>query len=1541
MGRHAALNLALTLALLLALLGPPTLPATAAAYPSAQTAAEAAYTVIDLGVPPGGYSPTASDVNTFGQVIGIASDPYRAFLWENGHAIDLGTLGGESSQAYGINDAGQVVGTSSPAVGSYGHAFVWQNGQMTALDALGNGSSQASAINNAGQIAGHSDTDEGKIRAILWHEGQMTVLPSLGGDFTWAHDINDAGQIVGGSYTTQQYPGHAYLWSDGQMIDLGTLGGDYSQAFGINAAGQVVGASNNEQGEMRAFLWQDGQMTDLGTLGGYFSEAYAINDAGQVVGVTLTEDGFPTPFVWQDGQMTDLQSLLPPNSGWDLYVAGGISNNGIIAGSGFVGGEQRPFAMFPTDPPSATCADPQIPAPQRGLQSRTFGALTVRAESFTGGANWTAAGTVWLGSHAVVQNASITNSGGTLTGSGVVSMVTATGPERVTPLFKDSFSVSADGTLTPAAANGRELRLARLGGFCVKPSRYQLGLDLARGVLTGSADLWLRVPEQPLIDKPFSFTLRSSGALSGSLLDPATFDLGLIDLEVEKALLGNDGITTKEASLILDAVVGGASVALPDGAFRLTADDGLATTIPVLLPNIKFGADGDFGIEGVRATLSFGGGSYRFTGAGTLLLPGVATDDNCEIGATLELVSTPPPIREASFSVSGGCVRIPIGTTGAFITGFGGKTTANETDLALDFTVDIVYGKEVPVLGELVSGTLGAHWDATWRVGLNGEVQIFKWDVAEASLSLGPTDGLRGSLTLKVVPVLEGTGQIHAWQDGAGYHLTGHADTTIKTSAGALINECSTVVVEFCLVVPPEDLVGPSENADFGEFRTPQGTAYGLKGYVNAFGYSPAFFVDVDGNVAYDLGGLRDYQLVDQPAQNLALAGAAPDAVYTLDVDDAPALIVGLAHDTGDLTLTLTDPNGRTIDAATVADDLFVSVVEGQTVYTVADPPPGTWKVRVGNRAGDEHYLLRAFGATPAPQITQPPVATTTTTGYTVAFAGTAGPDATYSLFYDDDNAGNDGRPIAQGVPLSQTTVTWDTRAVPAGTYYLYAMLDDPAAAPAFAYSAAPVTVSDTAAPGTPTGVGVSLTGDEATITWTPPADPDLAGFRIYYTEPGNGKTFATDLPDPAATRHTQPGLALNGDWTIAVSAYDINGNESPRSAPVTVPVVAYVAAPAPVNVSPAGGPTAGGTPVTITGLDFQPGATVTFGGVPVTSVQVLDAQTITAVAPPHAAGLVAVVVANPGGQQGTLAAGYEYADPQATHTATLTTTGNCQATLSPAGPFASDATVTAQVTFNPATTAFTGWALDGTPVGWANPLLFAIAGANHTLTATCVARPTFGDLQPDDPAHDAIVQLAARGAIRGYLNGNFGSGDGVQRAQMAALIARATPAGPGTPTNGYVTPPACVVADSWDCEDWGTAFTDPGGITPSLWRNAGTLQHYGVALGYTAQDCERKGRSFPCYGPTDPVSHAQTIAFITRAMIAKGYWQPQPDAPLSYVGVPGVLATEVRTFHHYTGGIPAAPSSAATWNGGATRGWFARALWAALDSYWGTDRIP
>lgn len=51
----------------------------------------------------------------------------------------------------------------------------------------------------------------------------------------------------------------------------------------------------------------------------------------------------------------------------------------------------------------------------------------------------------------------------------------------------------------------------------------------------------------------------------------------------------------------------------------------------------------------------------------------------------------------------------------------------------------------------------------------------------------------------------------------------------------------------------------------------------------------------------------------------------------------------------------------------------------------------------------------------------------------------------------------------------------------------------------------------------------------------------------------------------------------------------------------------------------------------------------------------------------------------------------------------------------------------------------------------------------------------------------------------------------------------------------------------------------------------------------------------------------------------------------------------DLLTYQHYVGASPdlTEGSDAAAWFGPATRGWTARALWAALDQYFVVDRTP
>lgn len=126
------------------------------------------------------------------------------------------------------------------------------------------------------------------------------------------------------------------------------------------------------------------------------------------------------------------------------------------------------------------------------------------------------------------------------------------------------------------------------------------------------------------------------------------------------------------------------------------------------------------------------------------------------------------------------------------------------------------------------------------------------------------------------------------------------------------------------------------------------------------------------------------------------------------------------------------------------------------------------------------------------------------------------------------------------------------------------------------------------------------------------------------------------------------PGSFLDSNTTTGLIHNSLNTNVQGRYI-FQVRGGAIVNPPIPTSIAPNTGPTAGGTAVTITGSNFQAGATVTLGGVAAQNITVVNATTITATTASHNPGSVDVVVANPDGQSGNLNNGYTYTGPVTT----------------------------------------------------------------------------------------------------------------------------------------------------------------------------------------------------------------------------------------------------------------------------------------------------
>jgi probable HAF family extracellular repeat protein len=251
--------------------------------------------------------------------------------------LDLGTPGGNRSEAFGVNNAGQVVGWGKTSTGANRAFRTAPNSPINPVADLvplhaGGSANFAYGINDAGTVAGDGSSSSGDRAFRYSPAGTLTTLGTLGGGWSYGNAVNSRGDVVGGAARPKQgnnFPTQAYVAIGDTLTSLGTLGGQDSYAYGINAAGRVVGYSQLSNFTERAFLWiptttngTTGTMSNLGSLGGGYSYAWGINNANHVVGgANTTGDATYHAFVWTPSGPTGATGTMA-----DLGTLGGSSS---------------------------------------------------------------------------------------------------------------------------------------------------------------------------------------------------------------------------------------------------------------------------------------------------------------------------------------------------------------------------------------------------------------------------------------------------------------------------------------------------------------------------------------------------------------------------------------------------------------------------------------------------------------------------------------------------------------------------------------------------------------------------------------------------------------------------------------------------------------------------------------------------------------------------------------------------------------------------------------------------------------------------------------------------------------------------------------------------------------------------------------------------------------------------------------------------------------------------------------------------------------
>jgi uncharacterized membrane protein len=223
---------------------------------------------------PGAVFTRAVAINRYGDIVGDYILPNGdgklngqdfGYLLRGGVFTSIRFPNSDSTIPAGINANGDIAGWYLDNAGM--HGFLLSGGIYSSIDFPSAAAyTQAWKVNDTGEIAGrYVGANDGKYHMFILNNGSYTAIPDVPGAFETAvvedGGLNNTGDIVSQYFSAKdcdliKSAGclHGFLWSGGVYTTFDFPGSRETMAFGINSSGQIVGPYQDAAGVFHGYL---------------------------------------------------------------------------------------------------------------------------------------------------------------------------------------------------------------------------------------------------------------------------------------------------------------------------------------------------------------------------------------------------------------------------------------------------------------------------------------------------------------------------------------------------------------------------------------------------------------------------------------------------------------------------------------------------------------------------------------------------------------------------------------------------------------------------------------------------------------------------------------------------------------------------------------------------------------------------------------------------------------------------------------------------------------------------------------------------------------------------------------------------------------------------------------------------------------------------------------------------------------------------------------------------------------------------------------